>query len=342
MTPLPSPPVPQPGARPARLDCAEPTRVGDMAFSELHLGYPALGDRLCDAHNHVAPLPGNESLRRDVEALRSVCDQAQRYAAPSGEFKVVYDDVPYRVMLLDTRQGRVLVLRRLSDAVGALADLGIAQVCAGQLLAQDLAGLLLVAGPARSGKTTTASTLVKERLSLYGGVAVTVEDPSELPLEGRHGTGICYQALVPALGDGFAEAFERIARWGPNLLFVGEIRDRDTAVQALRASVGGRLVITTIQADSLVKAVMRLQTLVNEKVVGGGAQLLADGLAGVLHQRLMGLARQRPVAEYLSLRDAPDIRRHIADGRYDLLAGLAGRPASSAATPGAAQPRRAP
>jgi type II secretory ATPase GspE/PulE/Tfp pilus assembly ATPase PilB-like protein len=302
-------------------DGVQATRLSQINFCELFLGHPVLGDRLSDAQtSQIRPLPQNRELLQDVEQLKSVCREAGRMAPSASELRVIHDDVSYRVFSISTLRGLVTVLRRVASAIGLLADLGVPAACTGPMLAKELSGLFLISGPMKSGKTTTACTMVKERLGLHGGIAVTAEDPTELPLEGKHGDGICYQTMVPSDGGGFPEAFARITRWGPSIIFIGEIRDRDTAVEALQASIAGRLVISTIRSESLVKAVMKLHALANEKMVSGGAQLLSDGLIGVLHQRLVGAVKPRLEAEFLYLKDAQSARRHILEGKYDMLA----------------------
>jgi Tfp pilus assembly pilus retraction ATPase PilT len=293
------------------------TRLKQLAFTELYLGHVALGDRMGDGHGAVEPLPDNEGVLQDVETLKSVCRQA---TPATREFKVVHDDVAYRVFMLDTSRGDMLVLRKMSDEMGTLADIGLPPACVSHVLAPDLRGLFVVSGAARSGKSTTAGMLVQERLARFGGVAVTAADHTELPLEGKHGAGICYQTReLHSRGD-YAAAFNRIASWGPSIIFVGEIADRATAVLALQTAANGRLVVGTLRCDSLLKAVMKLNALVNEDLVAGGAQLVADGLGGVLHQRLHGPGRPGVTAQLLSLQHAPQARRHILESQYDQLA----------------------
>ena len=242
---------------------------------------------------------------------------------------------------MQTLRGPVTVLRRIADVYsGLLADLGIPPACITHMLAKDLSGLFLVSGPMKSGKTTTACTMIKERLTNYGGIAATAEDPTELPLEGKHGDGLCYQTVATSANGGFADAVKQIVRWGPNIIFVSEIRDRETAVEVLQASINGRLVISTMQADSLVKSIMKLHSLVNEKLVSGGAQLLADGLIAVLHQRLVGAVKPRLETEFLNLRETPSARENVLHGKYDRLVADVQAQMASLITAGAAPARK--
>lgn len=297
------------------------TRVRQVSFSELYLGHPSLGDRICEEPGSgIRVLAADSVLRDDLDQLKEICAQANARSPAIAEFKVLHDGVAYRAFMMQTLKGPVFVLRKIADKVETLSALGIPQAYIRYLTAKDLSGLLLVSGALKTGKTTTACAIVKERLTRYGGVAVTVEDPIELPLEGSHGAGICYQTLAPTDSGGFADTFRHIVRWGPKIVFVGEIRDRETAAEVLQASANGQLVISTISGDNIVKAIMKLQALTNDKVMSGGPQLLADGLLGVLHQRLGPGPKQKLETEFLFLREAATARANILHGEYEMLA----------------------
>lgn len=91
----------------------------------------------------------------------------------------------------------VFVCRRYRLMPGKLRDLGVPDAIAEQLLLPSLTkGLVIFLGKAGSGKTTTASSFIKEKLTLQGGVCWTVENPIELPMQGMHGKGRCYQTEV--------------------------------------------------------------------------------------------------------------------------------------------------
>ena len=169
-----------------------------------------------------------------------------------------------------------------------------------------LSGLVVVAGSFGQGKTTTASSIVASRLKQYGGVGVTIEDPPEMPLEGAHGKGVCYQTWVAQ--GGFGAGCRQAARWAPSIIFLGEVRDEQAASEALRASINGGLVVCTTHADSVTMAIERLYALASGS--GGNpddiASLLAGGLLCVLHQKLEGQPR-RPKIEFLWLGDQDNI-----------------------------------
>ena len=148
-------------------------------------------------------------------------------------------------------------------------------------------GLVLVVGGPGCGKTTTASATVVSRLKAHAGVAFTVEDPAEMPLNGRHGQGYCTQSEVAGdTGREWVESMRGILRsqpvGTPLMLYVGEIRDADAARVMLRAASNGFLVICTAFGADIITGLDSLFQLVGERY----AVTLAQVLRVVLHQNL--------------------------------------------------------
>ncbi|MCY1430871.1 Type II secretion system protein E [compost metagenome] len=136
-------------------------------------------------------------------------------------------------------------------------------------------GIFLVTGPTGSGKTTTLYTA----LSLLNEVSrniLTVEDPVEY-----HLPGIGQTQVNPKVDMTFARGLRAILRQDPDVVMVGEIRDRETADIAVQASLTGHLVLSTLHTNSAVGAITRLADM------GVDTCLLASSLAGVLAQRLV-------------------------------------------------------
>lgn len=188
-------------------------------------------------------------------------------------------EVDVRVSTLPSAHGERVVLRLLDKQAGQLdlRRLGMTPETLARF-AQMLAcphGILLVTGPTGSGKTT----------SLYAALAslndqtrniLTVEDPIEY-----HLPGIGQTPVNPKVDMTFARGLRAILRQDPDVVMVGEIRDRETAEIAVQASLTGHLVMSTLHTNSAVGAVTRLLDM------GIDAYLLASSLVGVLAQRLL-------------------------------------------------------
>jgi Tfp pilus assembly pilus retraction ATPase PilT len=300
----------------------EITTVKQLNFSDLYLGHPSLDDRFSDVPGAAAnPLSATILLRDDLDRLTVVCKSTRTLTPPGSDFKVVYDGVSYRVSVMTTLSGEIFVLRKIAETIGSLTELGVPQAYIRHLMTKELSGLFIVSGSTKAGKTTTACAMIKERLIAYGGIAVTAEDPIELPLEGSHGAGVCYQTQANRDRRSFSEAFRHIMRWGAKIIFIDEIHNQQVAAEVLQASVNGHLVISTMLAENVSQTIVKLHAMANEKLAPGSAQsLLSDGLVGVLHQQLDRGPRKKLETEFLFLKDAPMAKTILRNGKYDMLA----------------------
>lgn len=142
-------------------------------------------------------------------------------------------------------------------------------------------GVVLLTGPAGSGKTTTIYALLREIVRPGTTAlrhAVTIEDPVE-----RSIPGVTQTQVNPAAGLTFAASLRSLLRQDPQVIMVGEIRDRETARTAMEAGLTGHLVISTIHAGTAAGVVVRLLE------VGVDAHVLTSSLSAVLAQRLVRL-----------------------------------------------------
>lgn len=247
------------------------------------------------------PVLAPADCKEELLELRALCEKVLTETGRE-EFPVRCRDVAYRASVLNSINEVIFVLRRIPAKIPTPEELSIHPAYVEMLMRSGLTGLFVVAGPFGQGKTTSVASMMAARLSKFGGVGVTVEDPPEMPLEGQHGEGVCYQTAVE---DGkFLEACRKTARFAPTIIFIGEIRDSDTAVEALRASINGSLVMCTVHADSVSMAIERLYSLANVAIASPDdtSSTLANGLLAVMHQRLEGEPR-KPKLEFLWLGD---------------------------------------
>ena len=139
-------------------------------------------------------------------------------------------------------------------------------------------GLLLITGPAGSGKTTTAYASLREIVKASNSTRsiASLEDPIEAVVP-----GVAQSQISSAAGFDYAIGLKSLMRQDPEVIFVGEIRDRNTAETAFQASLTGQLVLTTFHSSSAAGAISRLSDM------GIEPYLLRSGVIGIVAQRLL-------------------------------------------------------
>jgi len=227
-----------------------------------------------------------------------------------------------RVATYPTVTGEKIVLRLFNEAaVKALTELGLpesAEAALDEFLHQTT-GLMLLTGPAGSGKTTTIYACVRQLAEQSGRHIITIEDPVEQIIPGTMQTEV-----NEAIGLDFARAARHLLRQDPQVLIIGEIRDEETANLAVRAGLTGHLVISTLHAGSCRGVFERLLVLCRDH------SAIASAVELVLNQRLVrkscpachgakcpsclntGFQGRLPLAEWLRLNDS--LRTQIRAG----------------------------
>ena len=213
--------------------------------------------------------------------IMSSLDIADRLRPQDGRARVAVNGQPIdlRVSTLPAAHGEKVVIRILDSraTVKSLDSLGLLpnETEAVNKLLQFHEGIILVTGPTGSGKTTTLYSMINQ-IKSEGVNIVTVEDPVEYRIP-----GIVQVQVQEKTGLTFASALRSILRQDPNVVLVGEIRDKDTAQIATQASLTGHLVLSTLHTNDAANAVTRLVD------IGVEAYKIAAALRGVIAQRLM-------------------------------------------------------
>jgi type II secretion system protein E len=206
---------------------------------------------------------------------------AERFIPQDGhiEFNAAKGKVDIRVSTVPSVFGEAVVMRLLnrSTALIALGELGMSpHMLEGfDLCLKKAHGIVLVTGPTGSGKTTTLYAVLNYIYSPSLKI-ITIEDPVEYQLG-----GIIQMPVNPRRGLTFGRGLRHILRQDPNIIMVGEIRDKETADIAIRAALTGHLVFSTVHTNNAAGAVTRLIDM------GVEPFLLASSLEGVLAQRLV-------------------------------------------------------
>ncbi len=228
-----------------------------------------------------------EQIPRDCEQeLFQLRDKLMSCGGKSN-FRVEWPDkngLGMRVERLTVSDSKVVfICRRYRLMPGSLASLGMPPIVANQLLNAELTeGLVVFLGKAGSGKTTTAASFCVERLTRFGGVCWTVENPIELPMQGRHGPGVCYQTEIDS-DDGIGPAICKLYRATPNIIMVGEARDGQAVREGIAAATSGHLVVMTFHAADLITGLARLSRLAGDD---NANVALSDALRVGIHLEL--------------------------------------------------------
>ena len=232
-------------------------------------------------HDHqLIPRALQNSLISRVKILSDM-DISERRAPQDGRFMVSIRNrqIDLRVSSLPTQYGEKVVIRLLETTapLTSYLELGMPKDVADGLseLLSAPQGMLLVTGPTGSGKSTTLySSLHKLRQSSVN--IVTVEDPVEYVLQGINQVHVNTKA-----GLTFVSCLRSILRQDPNIIMVGEIRDKETAEIVMKAAQTGHLVLSTLHTNDSVSAIVRLLDL------GIPGYLIASSVTGILAQRLV-------------------------------------------------------
>jgi general secretion pathway protein E len=196
------------------------------------------------------------------------------------KIKILGREVDLRVSTLPTLYGESVVMRLLDRSAGDFYDLRRLGFDDYMLARMEYFtslphGIFLVTGPTGSGKSTTLYSALK-RINLPDKKIITIEDPVEYQMD-----GINQLHVNPTIGLTFASGLRHIVRQDPDVIMVGEIRDRETADIAIRAALTGHLVFSTLHTNDAPSAITRLTDM------GVENYLITSSVVAVLAQRLV-------------------------------------------------------
>ncbi len=283
---------------------------------------------------HIEPLENNIRIRYRIDGdlqeimrlsnksimaivtrakIMSKMDIAERRVPQDGRIETELDgrDIDMRISTLPTVYGEKIVIRLLDRDSFSFSkeDLGLTDKdleVFNKILKQPY-GIVLVTGPTGSGKSTTLYTVLKDLNDEEKNI-ITVEDPVEYKLEGINQVQVNNKA-----GLTFSKGLRSILRQDPDIIMVGEIRDSETAEIAVRASITGHLVLSTLHTNDTASTIARLidmgiePYLVSTSVIGIISQRLVKKLcpnckqfyaASIQEKRLLGLDLNKEIALY--------------------------------------------
>ena len=230
----------------------------------------------------IAP-PAKQLHAGIVSRVKILCklDIAEKRLPQDGAFVMMMDrqTIDFRVSTMPTIYGEKVVIRilRKSPELLELKRLGFTEHELGmfQKSIHDPYGLILITGPTGSGKTTTLYAALNEIRSPAKNI-ITVEDPVEYRLE-----GVNQVQIKPAIGLTFATGLRAFLRQDPDIIMVGEVRDKETAEICVRSSLTGHLVFSTVHTNDAPSAVTRMID------IGLAPYLISSTISLVAAQRLL-------------------------------------------------------
>lgn len=268
----------------------------------------------------LRPLQGPKlEGERVSDIIFSALTEQQRYEFESLlelDLSLDFPDIGrFRLNLYSQKGHPAMVVRYIKDQIPSINELGLPEVF--HDLAMEERGLILVVGTAGSGKSTSLAAMLDYRNSHHAGHILTVEDPIEFTH--HHNCSLVSQREVGIDTHSYDDALKHALREAPDVIMIGEIRDEETAKQALRYAETGHLCLSTLHANNANQAIERFLNLFPADSRLQKRRELAQHLQAIVAQRLIKtLDKQRtPAVEILI--NTPQISRLIEKAETDAI-----------------------
>lgn len=259
-------------------------RAIDVGASDIHIESMGNGCRIRYRVDGVLSpfhyIDDKSTTRRLINRIKVVGRMDVNNSRTPQSGKIRFSTYDIRVSTMPTIEGEKVVLRILNSQQGSartLPELGFKPQSEKMLrrMFERPYGIILVSGPTGSGKSSTLAAILNE-LNTDDTCMITIEDPVEYRIKGATQVNV-----NPAAGLTFAGVLRETLRQDPNIIMVGEIRDKETAEISMQASNTGHLVFSTIHTNSALSAITRLNDM------GIDGYLVADNIIGIVSQSLI-------------------------------------------------------
>jgi twitching motility protein PilT len=221
----------------------------------------------------------------------------------------------YRVNLFRQQRGAGAVFRVIPTKIMTIEQLGLPDQL--RRIASIRSGLVLVTGPTGSGKSTTLAAIIDLINETRGLHIITIEDPIEFVHTNKK--SLLHQREVGTHATSFAEALKSAGREDPDVILVGEMRDRETIAMALSAAERGTLVFGTLHTNNAAKTMDRIISVFPAPEQEGVRNILGETIRGVVAQQLMPKVGGGRVAALEILFASPAIGNMIREGKTSLV-----------------------
>ncbi len=274
------------------------TRINDVIFSDIYI----TPEKIAYIPDDLTENGLQMFIPADFETFYQLVESSYE---GNSSYSISYENILFRVERTMTITGIQYCIRKMPQEVPDFLSLGFRKDITYYLSnLSKSSGLILWAGSTGSGKTTAISSLLKEFLLKEGGFAYTIEDPSEMPLDGEYeamngSLGLCKQ--TQPINNNWGDCLKSALRSKPRYILVGEIRSPDAASECLRAATSGHLVLSTIHANNITDAINSIVKYASSSDMSEDLayDLLSRGLLAVVHQTLKGVGQKMPSIRYV-------------------------------------------
>jgi twitching motility protein PilT len=287
----------------------------DQGYSDIHLGVeevPRMRDR--------GEMALTEYPKTDLSTFMSwlyevLTDEEVERFKRELEFDgaTQYEFARVRINIFDTLRGPALVMRLIPLKILTMEQLGLPPVF--QDISDAHKGLILVTGPTGSGKSTTMAAMVDYINKEHAKHIITIEDPIEFVHQSKR--SLIKQREVGINTLKFDNALKAALREDPDIILVGEMRDRETVNTALKAAQTGHLVMGTLHTNSAVKTIERILTLYSAEEQDAMRVAISESLVAVISQGLCRTTDGKRAAYHDIMVNTETVKDYIKQGKYE-------------------------
>jgi twitching motility protein PilT len=224
-----------------------------------------------------------------------------------------YEFARVRINVFDSLKGPALVMRLIPLKILTIEDLNLPQVF--KDISDAHKGLVLVTGPTGSGKSTTMAAMVDYINTEHAKHIITIEDPIEFVHQSRR--SLIKHREVGINTRKFDNALKAALREDPDIILIGEMRDRETVNTALKAAQTGHLVMGTLHTNSAIKTIERILTLYSAEEQDAMRVAIAESLVAVISQGLCRTTDGKRAAYHDILVNTETVKDYITGSKYD-------------------------
>ncbi len=287
----------------------------ESGYSDIHLGVgevPRIRDRGEMALTDY-PKTDHKTFMSWLHEILSEEEVAKFETTLEYDGATQYEFARVRINIFDTLKGPALVMRLIPLKILTLDQLNLPPVF--RDISDYHKGLILVTGPTGSGKSTTMAAMVDYINTEHAKHIITIEDPIEFVHQSRR--SLVKQREVGINTLKFDNALKAALREDPDIILVGEMRDRETVNTALKAAQTGHLVMGTLHTNSAIKTIERILTLYTAEEQEAMRVAIAESLVAVISQGLCRTTNGKRAAYHDILVNTETMKDYIKGSKYD-------------------------